>query len=429
MRRLPRALAVALSVAAIATGCVADSLAPPEPRRRAVTTPVSGIRLEDVSVGVGTLDERAGLYLCGRRVVASAPSGGIPVDSFVVFDPISGEGRITEVELPDGLRPNARWLLTTECVDSGGTPFLSVAYQEMPLALPGGGGVRAAYSLGGEQLWMRDDLNQPAAVVGGTLVLGSAPEAPEAAVDLRTGETVATFRRPALEARTVVGDDRMVARSLSRPPVLTTLAGRRVRRLREAAFFVADERVLYGVNTAAFADVKARGDADSQQRERPGTKGSVTPDRGGSANERAGGFPGKVQAYGLRTGRRVWRLDVAPDPLGVPTAEPQTGVVVVVDTAGIARGIDADSGRRLWHAPTELLHPRVTTGGGIVLFDRLDERFQKVVDARTGLPLPEPENPIVDIGAVGALQLVDGTPRVVPIDRLRHAPPTEIRIG
>lgn len=419
--------AAALTVALLTplaslTGCTGDADPPSQPEPQ--TTPASPpqITLSDVSVGSAALAERAGVYLCGDSIVASAPAGGIEGDAFVVFDPQTGRGEITHVRLPRGLRPNARWLLTTRCVQSDGKgPFLSVAYQEMPLPPDGGTGVRAAYTLDGERLWLRDDLNQPASVVDDVLVLGAAPEQPESAVDLRTGETVATFDQ-SVQGRTVVSGERMVVRGLGGPPRLTTLTGDPVATLEAAASYTADGGLLFATTPAALPDTGGSGE--------PGDGGltdaspSPSPTESGPPPAGSGLFRGAVHAYDLRTGEDEWRLSLAPDPLGAPAVERRTGIVVVVDVNGTAHGIDPTTGRQEWRTPTELESPRVTAAGGIVLFDRLDERFQKLVDARSGLPLPEPEDTVVDLASSGALQMLDGGLTRVPASRLRNPPTT-----
>jgi hypothetical protein len=129
-----------------------------------------------------------------------------------------------------------------------------------------------------------------------------------------------------------------------------------------------------------------------------------------------------VRAYSLRTGRPQWNIDIAPDPLGAPVVEGESGIVVIVGVNGVAHGIDADTGIQEWRAPTELDSPRVAAGGGLVLFDRVEEPQNLLVDARTGLPLPEPEEPIIDLKAGGALQIVDGVARVVSPRSLRKQP-------
>jgi hypothetical protein len=408
------ALLAALSLVA---GCIGDD-GPPGADPVATLTPTARIRLGDVSVGTQAVAERAGLYMCGDHIVASAPAGGIELNSFVVFDLQTGEGRITEVRLPPGLRPTARWLLTTQCVQSGGKPFVSVAYQEMPLAPTGGSGIRAAYTLDGERMWRREDINQPGTIVDDVLVLGAAPEQPETAVDLRTGRTVATFD-PAVQSRTVVAHNRMVVRGLSGPPVLTTLSGDRVARLRPAASYTADGRLLFGSTPAALPDPGSSDDGGlTDAGPSPSPTQSALPGRSARAAR------GEVQAYSLHTGKPVWHLDVSPDPLGVPVVEPQTDIAVVVDTDGIAHGIHARTGIQEWRAPTELLSPRVTAAAGMVMFDKADEPLQLLVDARTGLPLPEPEEPIIDLQAHGALQIVDSVPRVTTPRQLRTPPTT-----
>lgn len=430
---------VLLAASLVLAGCIDDANSPSEPEPRASATASPGIRLGDVSVGSTALAQRTGLYMCGEHIVASAPAGGIEGDSFVVFDTETGKGEITEVELPRGLRPSARWLLTTRCVESDGEPLVSVAYQEMPLPPSGGAGVRAAYSLDGEQLWMRDDLNQPGTVVDDVLVLGSAPEQPETAVDLRTGRTVATFD-PAVQSRTVVASKRMVVRGLAGPPVLTTLTGERIATLDQASSYTADGGLLFGTTPAALPDPGASPQPTADRNLDRGSEGgssgltdaspSPSPTRSDVPSPATGLSQGKVQAYSLRTGQPQWRLDLAPDPLAVPTVEPETGLVSVVDARAIAHGIDPATGREEWRTPAEIEHPRVTAAGGMVLFDKIDDPFQKLVDARTGLPLPEPEEPIVDLQDRGALQVVDGVTRVMSPAQLRKPPPaTEETVG
>jgi outer membrane protein assembly factor BamB len=420
-RRWWRTAAALLAPVLLLTGCIEDGARPQEPLSQASPGSAAEIRLGDIFVGSSALAARAGLYVCGNRVVASAPAGGIEADSFAVFDMQTKRGEITEVRLPPGVRANARWLLTTECVDDGGRPFVSVAYQQMPLSPLGGGGVRAAYTLDGELMWMRRDLNQPARVIDDLLVLGGAAEQPQSAVDLRTGRTVATFD-PSILARTVVSGNRMVVRGLTGPAVLTTLTGERIARLRQASSFIADGGLLFGITPAELPDTgrsagTGAGEGFTDASPSPSPTDNAVPQVG------SGLFRGEVQAYSLRTGEPVWRLGIAPDPLGVPTVEPTSGVVVVVDVAGVAHGIDPRTGRQLWRAPTELDNPRVTAGSGMVLFDNLGDRFQKLLDARTGLPLPEPENPIVDLQAPGAVLLVDSSAAFVGARELR-TPPT-----
>ncbi len=414
--------AVLLASLSLLTGCIDDPGDPTgQPIPHASATPTSPIRLEDVFLGPPAIAQRAGLYMCGGHIVASAPAGGIELDSFVVFDLATGTGEITEVELPRGLRPNARWLLTTNCVDPGdGAPFVSVAYQEMPLRPSGGKGIRAAYTLDGERLWMRDDLNQPAMVVQDVLVLGSTPEQPETAVDLRTGRTVATFD-PAVQSRTVVSGERMVVRGLSGPPVLTTLTGERVATLPPASLYTADGGLLFASTPAALPDSGAGTDDGGLTDASP----SPSPTRSAPSE---GGSPlsdGEVRAFSLRTGRPQWHLDVAPDPLGAPTVDGESGTVVVVGADGVAHGVQAESGVQQWATPTEMDNPRVTAAGGLVLFYVVEDPQQKLMDARTGLPLPEPEEPIIDLRTHGALQIVDGVITVVPHRDLRR-PPTSV---
>jgi PQQ-like domain len=421
-------LVALLAALLLTTACTDDSPTPAEPPPEPTASPTPRINLNDVAVGSAALAERSGLYICGDQIVASAPAGGIKGDSFVVFDIATGIGEITQVDLPRGLQPNARWLLTTECVHPRrGEPYISVAYQEMPLSPTGSGGVRAAYTLDGEQLWMRSDLNQPAVVVDDVLVLGSAPEQPESAIDLRTGETIATFD-PSVQARTVVSGNRMVVRGLTGPPVLMNLAGRRIARLHQASSFNADGGLLFGVIPAALPDTELLEDEPTPDEEAGGlTDASPSPSPTQTGPPAAGTrLPrGEVRAYSLRTGRPQWRLGIAPDPLGLPTVEPRTRVVVIVDVDGLAHGIDPKTGLQVWRAPTELESPRVTAAGGIVMFDRVDDPFQKLLDSRTGLPLPEHEETIVDLRTPGALQIIDDAPRLVSLSRLRTPPTTE----
>lgn len=427
MRRrwAPAALVTAVLLA-VTAGCIADDSAP-EPTPEASADPTPDIRLGDVSVGGTALAQRAGLYMCGRHVVASAPAGGIVGDSFAVFDLDSRKGSITDVKTPRGVHPNARWLLSTQCVDDGeGPPIISVAYQEMPLTPTGGGGIRAAYSMDGDQLWMRRDLNQPAVVVDDVLVLGATPDQPETAVDLRTGETVATFD-PAVQSRTVVSGHRMVVRGLTGPPVLTTLTGKRVATLDQASFYTADGGLLFATTPAALPDNEGTG-APSSGSEPEGltdASPSPSPTRSAGPPESRGPSGGDVRAYSLRTGRPEWEIRLAPDPLGTPTVDPRSGVAVIVDTEGEAHGIGTDSGRQLWRTPTEMPSPRVTAAHGIVLFDTLDDPVQRLVDARTGLPLPEPQVRVLDLQPAGALQIVEDRATVVPARRLRRPPRSE----
>ena len=419
-RRALRRAAALTGCLLLLPGCTGDGSSdapPPDP-----SSAPSGIGLEDISVSPSALAQRSGLYMCGDHLVASAPAGGIEGDAFVVFDPDTGRGERTKVQVPKGVRPNARWLLTTRCVSTGGEPLVSVAYQEMPLSPTSGAGIRASYTLDGERLWMRDDLNQPGSVVEHLLVLGPASEQPETAVDLRTGRTVATFD-PAVQSRTIVSADRMVVRGLSGPPVLTTLTGKRVAVLRPASTYTASGGLLFGTTPAALPDPgqEASGDAGmtdglTDASPSPSPTQSSTPSPGS-------GLPrGEVRAYSLQSGQPRWSLRVAPDPLGAPAVEEESGIVVVVDIRGIAHGVDPVTGRRRWRTPTELDNPRVTAAAGMVLFDKADEPFQKLVDARTGLPLPEPEETIVDLQEPGALQVVDGLARVVPPGLLRNPP-------
>jgi hypothetical protein len=420
--RRPGTLALLASLPVLLSllgGCFADDGPAEEPQSEATATPTPRIRLGDISVAAPALAQRAGLYMCGEHIVASAPAGGIELDSFVVFDLDTREGQITEVTLPRRLRPNARWLLTTQCVSSGGEPFVSVAYQEMPLTPTGGNGVRAAYSLDGERLWIRDDLNQPAQVVEDVLVLGSTAEQPETAVDLRTGRTQATFD-PAVQSRTVVSGNRMVVRGLSGPPVLTTLTGDRIASLRPASFYNAAGGLLFGTTPSALPDRPGDEDPDGLTDASP----SPSPTQLQPPEPTSGLSQGEVHAYSLRSGQPAWHLDIAPDPLEQPTFEPQSGIVVVLGAQGLAHGIDAASGVQEWRAPTELEDPRVTAGAGIVLFDNVEEPLQKLVDARTGLPLPEPEEPIVDLQANGALRIIDGVASVAAPSQLRSPPTT-----
>lgn len=425
--RGPWGTGVLLLLLLLVSGCINQGGTPEEPRPEVSVGPTPGIRLGDISVGGTALAQRAGLYMCGEKIVASAPAGGIEGDSFVVFDQESGEGEITEVELPRRMRPNARWLLSTRCVEpDDGRPFVAVAYQEMPLPSDGGVGIRAAYSLDGEQLWMRDDLNVPGAVVDDVLVLASTPDQPEEVVDLRTGETLARFE-PSIRSRTVVSGDRMVVRRPTGPPVLSTLAGKRVATLEQASFYTADGGLLFGTTPA---DRPAAGTAPEPTVEEPDAGGSPAPRDRNPRQAVPAGALGEVRAYALRTGRPQWRIRAAPDPLGMPVVEPQTGIVVVVDVDGVGHGIDPGTGREEWRTPTELENPRVTAAAGMVLFDKVEEPLQKLVDARTGLPLPEPQEPVVDLDENGALQIVDGVATVMSPAQLRRPPTsTEETLG
>lgn len=211
----------------------------------------------------------------------------------------------------------------------------------------------------------------------------------------------------------------MVVRGLAGPPVLTTLTGDRVAKLRPAASYAADGRLLFGSTPAALPDAgSADGGGLTDASPSPSPTQSALPRR---SSGRSGG---EVQAYSLRTGKPVWHLDVSPDPLGVPLVEPQTGIAVVVDTDGVAHGIHARSGIQEWRAPTELVSPRVTAAAGMVMFDKVDEPLQVLLDARTGLPLPEPQEPIIDLQVHGALQIVDSVPRVTTPTELRRPPTT-----
>jgi hypothetical protein len=424
-----QAVVALLAALLLTTACTGDRQTPAEPPAEPTASPTPRINLNDVAVGSAALAERAGLYICGDQIVASSPAGGIKGDSFAVFDIATGIGEITQVDLPRGMQPNARWLLTTECVHPrGGEPFISVAYQEMPLTPTGGGGVRAAYTLDGERMWMRSDLNQPADVVDDVLVLGAAPEQPESAVDLRTGKTIATFD-PSVQARTVVSGHRMVVRGLTGPPVLMNLAGKRIARLHQASSFNADGGLLFGVIPAALPDTELLEEGPASDDEDQGglTDASPSPSPTQTGPPAAGTRlrRGEVRTYSLRTGRPQWRLGIAPDPLGQPTVEPRTRVVVIVDVDGVAHGIDPRTGLQMWRAPTELESPRVTAAGGIVMFDRLDDPFQKLLDSRTGLPLPEQDESIIDLRRPGALQIIDGAPKLVSLSRLRTPPTTE----
>jgi hypothetical protein len=210
----------------------------------------------------------------------------------------------------------------------------------------------------------------------------------------------------------------MVVRGLSGPPMLTTLTGERLARLRPATTYTADGGLLFGSTPAALPDTGGTAEGGL-------TDASPSPSPTQSAPPRpaSGLSRGEVQAYSLHTGKPQWHIEVSPDPLGVPVVEPETDVVVVVDTDGVAHGIHAATGIQEWRAPTQLASPRVTAGAGMVLFDKVGEPLQLLVDARTGLPLPEPEEPIIDLQAHGALQIVDAVPRVTTPEELR-SPPT-----
>lgn len=418
-RRLWVTAALLLAALSLLAGCIGDD-GSGDVQVDPTPTPTPRIRLDDISVGAPALAQRAGLYMCGNRIVASAPAGGIELNSFAVFNRRTGEGDITEVRLPRGLQANARWLLTTKCVQSHGRPFISVAYQEMPLAPTGGRGIRAAYTLDGKRMWMRDDINQPGAIVEDVLVLGATPLQPETAVDLRTGKTVATFDQ-AVQSRVVVASNRMVVRGLSGPPVLETLTGDRVARLRPAASYTADGGLLFGATPAALPDPGGSGAGDGGLTD---ASPSPSPTQSALPRRTSGLSGGEVQAYSLHTGKPQWHLEVSPDPLGLPVVEPQTGMAVVVDTDGVAHGIHSATGIQEWRVPTQVLSPRVTAGAGIVMFDKIDEPVQRLVDARTGLPLPAPEEPLIDLQAHGALQIIDGVPRVTTPEELRNPPKT-----
>lgn len=395
-RRFAVTAAAGFTAVLVAVGCTSEPQAggepsPTEPSAESTSPTASPteptLRVEDVSVGGGTQANREGMLLCGDRLVAAPPTAGIENNAFAVFDKTSGEGKITHVELPadSDLEENARWLLVMSCVDNPAVvrdgPVLSFAYQEMPLPEEGGVGVRGAYTLDGQLLWMRDDINMPSELVDGLLVLGAAPDQPEMVVDAVTGKTLQQFSSP-LDARIVLGHHRMVVRKAGESPILTNIAGKRIARLRSSGNFVADDNLLFGIN---FRDVAA-----------------IRP----------------------RDGKEIWSYPIQADPLGLPRMDPQSGVVVFVDNEYVAHGVDAKTGKKLWEHPTEVENPRVTTAAGIVLIDKRDEGYQVLLDARTGTELPEREETVVDLKPAGALEFQDGVATIVPPAALRTPPPS-----
>ncbi|MGH3384953.1 MAG: PQQ-binding-like beta-propeller repeat protein [Nocardioidaceae bacterium] len=345
------------------------------------------LTLDDVGIGGGAQANREGIMICGDRIVAAPPSAGIENDAFAVFDRTSGEGELTHVELPEDsdLEINARWLLVMRCIDAdegtGPDPILSFAYQEMPLPESGGVGVRGAYTLDGQQLWIRDDLNQPAELVDGLLVVGAAPEQPDVVVDGGTGRTLRTFESP-LATQLVLTHNRMVVRGAAGGSILTDIPGKRITKLSSPGSVFADGGLIFGVN-----------------------------------------FP-NVTAFSSWSGTQLWDYSVRLDPLGEPRVEEAQGVAVFVDHEYVAHGVDAKTGEELWEFPTEVENPRLTVGGGLVLLDRRDAGYQALIDSRTGQPLPEQEQTIIDLTEAGALQIIDGRPAITMPAQLRTPPPT-----
>jgi hypothetical protein len=360
------------------------------PTTSASATPSSTgptLMLEDIHVSGRAQANREGLLLCGDRLVAAPPVAGIENNAFAVFDQDSGEGELTHVEVPEesGLEENARWLLRIECVDSPDVvpngPVLSFAYQEMPLPEEGGVGVRGAYSLDGQLLWMRTDLNQPAALVEGLLVLGADPAQPERIVDAVSGEELRSFGA-APGTRIVLTHDRIMVRGRRGGPFLTDVTGEIIARMRTSGRFSADGNVIFGVN---FRD---------------------------------------VAAYQAHDGRPIWTFPTRLDPLGTPRVDESVGVAVIVDDAYVARGLDAGTGKELWALPTRVENPRVTMASGLVLLDQPDAGYQVLLDSRTGVRLPEPPTRIIDLKPAGALVIQDGVPGVISPHDLRTPPPT-----
>lgn len=391
MRGAVAAAAAAGVAAVLATaGCTAQPQTdggpptpPPSTSPSPSPTPTEPtLTLGDVSVSGTSKSNRGGILLCGDRLVAAPPTAGIENNAFAVFDESSGEGEITHVELPadSGLEENARWLLIMQCVDNPEVtpdgPVLSFAYQEMPLPEEGGVGVRGAYSLDGQLLWMRDDINVPSELVDGLLVLGAAPNQPDLVVDAVTGKTLRNFTSP-LSSRVVLTHNRMVIRGSGDRPVLTTISGDRVRKLGTAGSFFADEDLIFGVNFSS------------------------------------------VVALHAHTGERRWSYPVRLDPLSVPRADEASGVTVLVDHNYVAHGVDSRTGKQLWEFPTEVENPRITMAAGLVLIDHREEDYQVLLDARTGAPLPEPVEEIVDLKPAGALMFIEGVATIVPPQELR----------
>lgn len=394
-RRVAVAAAAGVTALAVAAGCTAD----PEANGNPGATPTSEspsptaspteptLRVEDVSVGGGTQANREGMLLCGDRLVAAPPTAGIENNAFAVFDETSGEGEITHVELPadSHLEVNARWLLVMDCIDNPDIapngPILSFAYQEMPLPETDGVGVRGAYTLEGQLLWMRNDINLPSELVDGLLVLGAAPDQPELVVDAVTGKTLREFSSPT-DARIVLNHNRMVVRTAGESPTLTNISGKPIATLRSSGNYVADGNLIFGVN---FRDVAAL---------RP------------------------------RDGKEIWSYPIQLDPLGHPRVDEQAGVVVFVDDEYVAHAVDARTGKKLWEFPTEVENPRVTVAAGIVLLDKRDDGYQVLLDARTGAQLPEREETVIDLKPAGALEFQDGVATIVPPHELRNPPPS-----
>lgn len=345
------------------------------------------LTLEDIAVSGRAQANREGLLLCGDQLVAAPPVAGIENNAFAVFDRATGEGELTHVEVPEesGLEENARWLLRMECIDSPDIapngPVLTFAYQEMPLPDEGGVGVRGAYSLRGQLLWMRTDLNQQAQLVDGLLVLGADPTRPDRIVDAVTGAGLRAFGS-APGTRTVLTHDRIMVRGRRGGPFLTDVAGRLVARMRISGRFDADGNLIFGAN---FLD---------------------------------------VAAYQARNGQRAWTFPARLDPLGTPRMDESVGVAVIVDDVYVARGLDAATGEELWALPTRVENPRVTMADGLVLLDQPEAGYQVLLDSRTGVRLPEPPTRIIDLKPAGALVIEDGLPGVIPLHELRTPPPT-----
>lgn len=389
-RRLAAAVGVAvlLAVAGCTTQSQVDQDPTPSPSKSPSPSPTEPtLTLEDVSVSGTARSNRGGILLCGDRLVAAPPTSGIENNAFAVFDETSGEGEITHVELPadSELEANARWLLVMECVDSPEAapngPVLSFAYQEMPLPEQGGVGVRGAYTLDGQLLWMRDDINLPSELVDGLLVLGAAPNQPDLVVDAVTGRTLQEFSSP-LSSRVVLTHNRMVIRREGGGPVLTSISGALVRKLRTSGSFFADDAIIFGVN---FRD---------------------------------------VVALRARTGKQRWSFPIRLDPLSVPRTDEESGVSVLVDDQYVAHAVDNSTGKQLWEFPTEVENPRVTIAAGLVLIDHREEDYQVLLDARTGAVLPEPVEDVVDLKQAGALMFIEGVATIVAPEDLRDPPPT-----
>lgn len=393
-----RAVAATAAAAVVAMLATAGCTAQPQPDGSPTPSPSESpsptaspstptLTLENVSVSGTAKSRRQGILLCGDRLVAVPPTAGIENNAFAVFDETSGEGTITHVELPadSELEENARWLLVMECIDDPEVtpdgPVLSFAYQEMPLPEEDGVGVRGAYTLDGQLLWMRDDINMPSELVDGLLVLGAAPNQPELVVDAVTGKTLREFGSP-LSSRVVLNHQRLVVRGTDGGPVLTDIAGDRVRELTSTGSFYGADHLIFAVS---FRD---------------------------------------VVALRSRNGSRLWNLPIRLDPLGAPSADEESQVAVLVDEQYVAHAVDSRNGEPLWEFPTEVENPRVTIAAGLVLIDHLEEDYQVLLDARTGVPLPEPAEEIVDLKPVGALMFIEGVATVVSPEELRNPPLT-----